>query len=179
MIPLFSTSLLLAVGVLALLHRQQPAIKIVGFAITLALCAMPFGGLSIAHYVGILTGDLSPVTVTLLLVYVYGQFFWRTYSADISSIQLLISATAIMLYPTALGLSMFDPYSHGYQPIVLSPLLLALFCLGVYRGWYLLASVLAIAFTSYILSILDSDNLWDYLIDPVLAIWCLSNMKQA
>lgn len=179
MIPLASTSLLLAVGVLALLHRQQPAIKIVGFAITLALSAMPFGGLSIAHYVGLLTGDLSPVTVTLLMVYVYGQFFGRTYSADISTIQLLISGTAIMLYPTALGLSMFDPYSHGYQPIELSPLLLALFCLGVYRGWYLLATVLAIAFASYMLSILDSDNLWDYLIDPVLAIWCLSKFKQA
>jgi hypothetical protein len=179
MIPLFSTSLLLAVGVLALLRLQQPAIKIVGSTVTLALCLVPFGGLSIAHYVGLLTGDLSPVTVTLLLVYVYGQFFGRTYSADISSIQLLISGTAIMLYPTALGLSMFDPYSHGYHPIVLSPLLLALFCLGVYRGWYLLATVLAIAFASYVLSILDSDNLWDYLIDPVLAIWCLSNIKRA
>ena len=162
---------------LALLHRQQSAIKVVGFVVTFALGLIPFGDLSIAHYVGLLTGDISPVTVTLLLVYVYGQFFGRTYSADISTIQLLISGTAIMLYPTALGLSMFDPYSHGYHPIVLSPLLLALFCLGVYRGWYLLSTVLAIAFASYVLSILDSDNLWDYLIDPVLAIWCLCNIK--
>lgn len=179
MMPLLSTSLLLAAGVLALLHSQTQAIKTIGFTIALGLCLMPFGDLSIAHYAGLLTGDLSPVSVVLLLVYVYGQLSGRPYSRDISSIQLLISGTAIMLYPTALGLSMFDPYSHGYHPIVLGPILLALFCLSVYRGWYLLAAALTVAVASYTLGSLDSDNLWDYLIDPVLAIWCLSNLKGA
>jgi len=75
------------------------------------------------------------------------------------------------LYPLALGLGSFDPYSWGwsFSPLFLITALITILLI-VRRnpfGWLLLLAVLA-----YDLRVLESPNFWDYLVDPVY--WLLS-----
>ena len=177
-LPLLSTALLFAAGILAILARQQQMVKAAGFVVGFLICLLPINELSIAHYLRVIIGDLSPVTICLLVVYVYGRFrpTPEVLVRDHKTLHLLVGVTAVVFYPSALGVSSIDLYSQGYYPMVLAPALLAIFCLGIYRGWYFLSALIAIAWSSYQFSLMDSDNLWDYLIDPVLAIYCLFNL---
>ena len=99
---------------------------------------------------------------------------------DLQPLFVPIALVSVMFYPLTLGLSRWDPYSLGYQP--LAPLLLlALFGLGlVYYRKYLSAFFLVIALVAYLFHLQESDNLWDYLLDPVLAvvlwIWLLKRL---
>ncbi len=76
-----------------------------------------------------------------------------------------------VLYPLALGLGNFDPYSLGWSFSALFPIIAMLTLVSMLRsnrfGWLLLVSVLA-----YDLRVLESPNFWDYLVDPVY--WLLS-----
>ena len=183
LLPILSSALLLASGILLLLNAQTRPIQASGFVIAFMLFLLPVMDMSFAKYASVLMGDLSPISLALLAVFVHGRLTDRNlgdaYTQDVHRLQVLIGVLAIFLYPTALGFSPVDIYSFGYYPAVLTPLLLALFCLSVYRGWYYLASLLALAWISFQLNILDSDNLWDYLLDPFLAIWCLLHLKPA
>jgi hypothetical protein len=74
-----------------------------------------------------------------------------------------------LLYPMALGLGSFDPYELGYGSpclfmITLSITLLLLLMRNGF-GVVLVASILA-----YNLGLLESHNLWDYLLDPVFVL---------
>ena len=182
LLPLLSSALLLATGILLVLKAQPRTIQAEGFVIASLLFLLPIKDFIVANYASVLMGDLSPVTLTLLTIFVYQRLTGRSlgdrYKQDVGRLQILVSIVAVILYPTALGFSSIDVYSFGYYPVVLTPLLMALFCLSIYRGWYYLGSILAAAWICYQAGILDSDNLWDYLLDPFLAIWCLSNVKK-
>lgn len=183
LLPILSSALLLAAGILLVLNTQTRVIQAAGFVIAFMFFLLPITDMSVANYASVLMGDLSPVSLALLAVFVHGRLTGQKprdgYTQDIHRLQMLISLVVIFLYPTALGFSPVDIYSFGYHPVVLTPLLLALFCLSVYRGWHYLATLLALAWISFQLDILDSNNLWDYLLDPFLAIWCLLHLKRA
>jgi hypothetical protein len=72
----------------------------------------------------------------------------------------------------ALGLSAFDPYALGFagpaRGLLLVLSLLALFAWWGGRILLLLAILLGIG--AYRLGLLESSNLWDYLLDPWLAV---------
>jgi len=84
---------------------------------------------------------------------------------------LVLVVVSVVLYPTALGLTYFDLYAYGYYPIILGPILFVLFASAVWFGLTLSAVLLAMGFLAFALGILESDNLWDYLIDPVVAAY--------
>ena len=79
-----------------------------------------------------------------------------------------------MLYPLALGLTPWDPYDLGYRPVLLACLLFPLILAAVIRERYLVAGSLMAAILAFSLSLLESSNLWDYLLDPCLAVYTLS-----
>ncbi len=77
--------------------------------------------------------------------------------------------TGLALYPMALGLGPFDPYSLGWSFswlfVIFLVLTIVLLCMKNRLGVVLLLCIL-----SYNIQLLESPNLWDYFIDPFFLI---------
>jgi hypothetical protein len=85
---------------------------------------------------------------------------------------ILFAVMALVLYPATLGLSDLDPYRFGFSP---RPMLvfIALLTLGLfYLRNYLAVVMLAGATLAFIAGIKPSHNYWDYLVDPLLGLYC-------
>ncbi|MFZ4536224.1 hypothetical protein [Propionivibrio sp.] len=166
---------------LALLRRQvsKRLSSLLAGAIFVALL-VPFGELPPAAYVRGMIGDLS-VTTLFILAYVYGHRLlgWpRLEAQQRSGLLLLLVLAACALYPLALGADMYDPYRLGYGEPWFLVLLLALALAGVALRMPLVALPISLAVLAWTIGWYESGNLWDYLIDPLLAIYavfgCLS-----
>lgn len=124
--------------------------------------------LPLAAYVRGVTGDFSIVTILLL----WSTLFVSNKPTPIS-FKLIIAAIAIVFYPFALGLGMTDPYAWGFGSVIflLAVILLAVVC-GL-ANWSKGVWIIAIAIIAWSAHWHESANLWDYLLDPFLAIWAL------
>ena len=122
--------------------------------------------LPLATYVRGVVGDLS-VVLTLLL---WSSVLLPSRSAP-TSFKLAIAFISLAFYPLALGLGMIDPYAWGYGSIGLlaAVLLFALVC-GL-AGWMRGVWIIALAIIAWAAHWHESANLWDYVLDPLLAIW--------
>lgn len=78
--------------------------------------------------------------------------------------------TGLAFYPPALGLGPVDPYAWGYGGAVLALAAGALGVLCAASGRWLSAIALSLAIVAWRLRLLESPNLWDYLVDPLLAL---------
>ena len=139
-------------------------------AVALALALAPLGGLSLAGYVRGVTGDLSMTTLVLLTTGLVGGFLGGVEPKERRALSVLVVLGALFLYPMALGLGSFDPYRLGFVP---SGLLAALFVVAVaawLRQFYVLLLCLLVAVSSHTLELMESPNLWDYLVDPWLVV---------
>lgn len=141
------------------------------FAVTL----IPFGGMPFAAYVRGLTGDLSITTLVLLWCALLRPWCACVTFEDKHRIALsiLIALAALALYPMALGAGAYDSYSLGYdnQQFVVVLLLLAL--AAWFRKFILIAVCIALATLAWAVGWYESNNLWDYLLDPFIAIYAL------
>lgn len=85
------------------------------------------------------------------------------------------AGASVLLYPAALGLGRFDPYALGWsEPGVAVAAAVAgavLSLAGNRFGIVLLAAGMACR-----LGLLESDNAWDYLVDPVYGVTSLGNL---
>jgi hypothetical protein len=132
---------------------------------------VPFGGMSGAQNIRGLTGDLSIGTMAMMVFYVL-RHGWRErfsrFDHELPFVAAALVGVAAIFYPMSLGLTLTDPYAHGYYPTVLSALLLTLVCWALLARWYLVALTIVIAYAGFAGQWLESTNLWDYLFDPVL-----------
>lgn len=138
------------------------------------LSVAPLQGMSLALQLRTYMGDLSISSLVLLTCAVLGRFGLPAPAARDRLMMLgLFAALALLLYPASLGLSYSDPYQVGFEP---RPLLLVLgaLCLVliVLRSW-LGALALLLATLAFALRLNASENYWDYLIDPYLALYSL------
>ena len=124
--------------------------------------------LPLAAYVRAVTGDLS-VVLTLLL---WSSVLLPSRPAPIG-FKLAIVFISFMFYPLALGLGMIDPYAWGYSSLrlLIGVLVLALIC-GL-AGWTKGVWIIALAVLAWAGHWHESTNLWDYVLDPLLAIWAV------
>ena len=124
--------------------------------------------LPLAGYVRGVIGDLSIVTILLLW-----SVLLPNHQATPTAIKWVIAILAIIFYPFALGVGMFDPYAWGYGSVafLIGVLIFALIC-GL-AGWIKGVWIIGVAIISWSLHLHESSNLWDYLLDPILAIWAL------
>jgi hypothetical protein len=124
--------------------------------------------LPLASYVRGAIGDLSIVSTLLL----WGALLPNQQAVP-TAIKWCIATLAIVFYPFALGVTMFDPYAWGYGSIafLISVLVFALIC-GL-AGWTKGVWTIGIAIIAWSLGWHESSNLWDYLLDPLLAVWAL------
>lgn len=170
--------MLLAAGSLAvpsagriLSRKGQGALAVLVFA---AVVAIPLGGATLAEYLRGTWGDISVTTWALLAAAMTEKLSGRpllSSSARVETLALVV-ASAILLYPTALGLSSFDPYAAGFRPLVMVIVLFAYSAWAWHRGsdaaWIPMAAALA-----FDARLMESSNLWDYLVDPLVATYAL------
>jgi hypothetical protein len=155
-------------------RRKRGDPRLVPLAIFVA-ALVPLGPLPAAGYLRGIVGDLSVTTVLLLL---RGLLRPAPGGDEVGSrswpaLQVLVAAFGLVLYPSSLGLGPVDPYRLGYgSPWFLGGLLALALAAGYCRitliTWCLALAVLAWALGAY-----ESRNLWDYLVDPLVAAWGL------
>ena len=124
--------------------------------------------LPLVAYVRGVTGDLS-VVLTLLL----RSSLLPSHKPAPITFKFAVSIIAFCFYPFALGVSMIDPYAWGYGSIVFlaTVLFFALVC-GL-ANWTKGVWIIGIAIIAWSAHWHESANLWDYLLDPFLAIWAI------
>ena len=124
--------------------------------------------LPLVAYVRGVIGDLSIVTMLLLWTSLLSGSKPTPLAFKVS-----VACIAIVFYPLALGFSMIDPYAWGYGSILffIAVLLFAVVC-GL-ANWSKGVWMIAIAILAWAAHWHESANLWDYLLDPFLAIWAL------
>jgi hypothetical protein len=157
----------------------SPLVSSVPFRSLLLTCCLligfvPLDGLALAAYVRSFTDDLAMTTLIGLA--------WLTLERlghlrpvaprQARGMLMIMLVFALILYPATLGLSYFDPYRWGFNP---QPMIVVvgLGTLGLF--WlrqYLTVVMLVGATLAFALRIKPSENYWDYLVDPLLALFC-------
>ncbi len=146
------------------------------WGLLVAAAAMaPLGGIPLAGYVRGVTGDLSVPTLALLAASLAARLSPRPMlgAADRAALQGWAAAVGVVLYPLTLGLTLWDPYALGYRP----RLLLIVAATLVVAWWQRrrgAALVLAAGVGAFGVGLMESTNLWDYLVDPALTVWAVA-----
>ncbi len=139
--------------------------------ISALIVLIPFKGLFLGRWVISINANFCiPLTAIVL-----GRVLEAGFGVSLLDRKALLAswifglAAGMVLYPMALGLGRFDPYGLGWGLSWLFLVLLAttvvLLFLGNRLGIILMASVLC-----YDLNLLESHNLWDYLVDPFFVL---------
>jgi len=145
-------------------------------AVLLALCLfLPLHGLSLAQWLRSVIGDSSILTLLVLSNILLQRLFSRQLLQPASRQFLLmgIVVTGVILYPLALGWGSVDPYQWGYTAQWMGLLLILISLVLWLRGMHDLAVVLLLPLLAFNMQLLESHNLWDYFLDPVLLIYAL------
>ena len=125
--------------------------------------------LPLAAYVRGIVGDLS-VVLTLLL---WSSVMLPSRPIPVS-FTFVVSLIALIFYPLALGLGMFDPYAWGYGSLGMLIVVLLFALVFSLLGWTKGVWIMALAIIAWAGHWHESTNLWDYVLDPLLAIWAVS-----
>jgi hypothetical protein len=136
---------------------------------------VPIGDLSIAAYVRGVTGDLSVPTIALAVLALYSKLTGRPAPAprELNALLGLLAGAALFLYPFALGWTPFDPYALGYGSIAFLAALLLVTLAAWHMDLKLVVFVVVAGALAYLGGWYESRNLWDYLIDPLVAFYAV------
>ena len=158
----------------ARLSPRYRGLLLVG-ALLVGLVPLP-GGLPLAGYLRGLTDELSITAMLWLLAATALRLGWTHGSSAAAAWQLwsIFAVLGVVLYPASMGVGMLDTYSWGYSPrsliLLIGALTLALLLLGNWLG----VLMLTLATLAFSLDIKASDNYWDYLIDPFVALYAIA-----
>jgi hypothetical protein len=166
-----TASLVLLPGIARLPGLHQAVLQSTVFALML----IPFGDMPLAAYVRGVTGDLS-ITTLVMICCALSKHWLGCGTADTRACRALlltVALAALALYPMAMGVSAFDPYRLGYgDPLFVAALLLVALAAWILK-YHLIASCIAFAILAWTAGWYESGNLWDYLLDPWIAIYAL------
>lgn len=178
LLPWLSQLLLLAVLLAVLFGRfvqekkQRQAllasVLLLGFFI-------PLAGSTVTQWLRSIVGDMSVLTLVLLLDILARRWWNHALLAPATRTSLLLGAglVGLVFYPLALGVGSFDPYRLGFAPLLPASVLIVLSIIAWQRRARGLAVILLLPLLAYNLHLLEADNLWNYLLDPVLVIYAL------
>ncbi len=178
LLPHVGAALVMACISLTVIHRftNHRVYLVIFFIAILSFTLLPLREFPASHYIRVLTGDLSMLsfvwlTAGAIQTILRGERI-RSNEDHLTAIAVIV--ISLFLYPSALGLSPLDTYSFGYSPVYLGPFIFFLFIIAVWLSYWIAASGAALALAAYHFTLMESNNLWDYLIDPVIVIYCLS-----
>ncbi|MFK9006910.1 hypothetical protein [Pseudomonas pergaminensis] len=140
-----------------------------------ALSFFPVNELPLAAYVRSFTDDLAISTLVLLAWVALGRLGAVQPISRQHQVQMLLmfGVLSLVLYPATLGLTYFDPYRWGFNPRPMIVLVGALALLMVWLRNGLAVWMLAVGTLAFALRLKASENYWDYLVDPLLAGYCV------
>ena len=152
--------------------QRQRAAVLMG---AIVLVSIPLWGLSFAGVVRGITGDLSISTLVLLALALLRTLSGCALVEEANRLLMLraIAIAAVLFYPLALGFSAFDPYRLGYGNLWFMVILLGLAVWSVLRYSTFFALCIALAVAAWSAGWYESPNIWDYLLDPWLAIYAI------
>ena len=150
-------------------HKTRPRTQSMACISTLLiLCCPPFW---VLWYVRGFWGDLSILTACVCLMALLTHTgLAPTPRKTRRRLAQMVLALSVVLYPMALGLSPWNPYHWGFEPFFTYAILLL--ALGSIRHPHISIS-LSLALLSAQVQLLESANLWDYILDPPLMIWAI------
>lgn len=170
---------LLVILAVPLTFIRQPRVPRQFIVITLltafAIALFPVHDLMIAGYVRGIIGDLSITSMILLMYFIIEAYSGKTHFSAFEKQRLhrCILLLGLILYPFALGLSLLDSYSLGYGNFWLIPVFVVIIAgLIIGQSWIILAMLIC-GISGYVFHIMESSNLWDYLIDIWIFLYCL------
>ena len=138
----------------------------------LAISYIPLDGLTLAAYLRSHIDDLAVTTLVFMAWGCLRRMDFLPPARGQTGVLTVFAVMALALYPATLGLSDLDPYRFGFSP---RPMLVfvALLTLGLfYLRNYLAVVMLAGATLAFVVGIKPSHNYWDYLVDPLLGLYC-------
>ena len=177
-ISLFLAASLLRLLLLVKINKVSAYwITALGFIITF----IPLDGHTLNQYLRGLFNDLSITSIVLLLIY---QFKPEEPAGENTPVFLAIFLTGLFFYPASLGLGPLDPYAAGfikhpygsYTPLLFTGLLFLLMVLAFRKHYDRLLLCLVLAIVSFHAGLLESNNLWDYLLDPLIYFYALFSL---
>jgi hypothetical protein len=132
---------------------------------------------------GIVLGTFDMLSTTTLVLQIV--MIARTFGLSLVPLSqkdwrlafLAIAAAEVVLIPSAMGVLPFDAYAAGFGGALLPALLLLLLGVCYLQNSVLAPALIAAALLSWHLTLGESANLWDYLVDPIalvlvaLALW--------
>ena len=137
--------------------------------------------LPLLAYVRGITSDFS-VTLVALACLVLSQHLFKVpplARGNKNGLNAVIIIAASLLYPTALGWGDWDAYRLGWGSFSLLGVLLALVVAFLFNGSWLVPSLIGLALLAWVAELMESTNLWDYLIDPWLAVGAMIQCTMA
>jgi len=166
-----AASVLLLPGIVT--HTKLRLALLPGAAFIMVL--IPFGGMPLAADVRGMTGDLSITTMVLLWCALLRPWCscFTVEAKQPHALLVLIAFAALVLYPMALGASAYDPYRLGYGDPLFIVALLLLALVAWLRKSTLIVLCIAFATLAWAAGWYESDNLWDYLLDPFVSTYAL------
>lgn len=126
-------------------------------------------------------GDLSMATLFMCGLYIanIARPNGKQVLQSNNSLKLFLIIVSVLFFPAALGMTQFDPYALGYASTAGFELLLIAIAVISLVAWYLnqqqLALYLGLVLLAFGLQIYESNNLWNYLIDPIAMIMCIGS----
>lgn len=176
LIALLGINLVLSAGCLRLLSWRRgvtPWGKWATAALFVLLwCPVGPARLPIVAYVRGISSDLSISLVAIACLGMYQRLSGASLvdGRERALVNVVFAAGALFLYPLALGWGDWDAYRLGWGSAGLWAVLLLLSIACWAKGFRLLPVLVALALLAWAAGALESTNLWDYLIDPWLAV---------
>jgi len=136
--------------------------------VALVVLALPVQGLPLARWLAGFVDHWSVPLMALLATTVTQKFFGVELlrCADRQAAWVFGAVAGAALYPLALGLGSFDPYSLGWH---FGPLFAVVGMIAVILQWRQnrFGVVLLLAVVAWVLRLPESGNYWDCLVDPI------------
>jgi hypothetical protein len=154
-------------------RRRPPLVRCAVLSAVVAALLLPINGHAGIIYLRALSGDFSITSMVILTLALFTQLTGRdSIRASSASVVFTISLlTGLVLYPLELGLTDFTPYESGYGSNLLYTILLALALCAWWMGEYLVVYCIVLATAGFLLGVLESRNLLDYLLDTVIVFF--------
>jgi hypothetical protein len=178
LLPWLGQFLLMAVLLSMLTAKlvKNPASRLGVIAALIVLgFSVPLAGTTVAQWLRSVLGDLSVFTL-VIFADILARRLWSRKLLDASSrkpLLLVAALVGVVFYPLALGFGPVDPYRVGYAPLMMVYLLGLTSVIAWISFTRRLAVILLLPLLAYNLHLLESDNLWNYLLDPVLVVYAL------
>ncbi len=148
--------------------------RVFGLGLLCLVSQVPIDGTALWQFAYGLTGQLSPTSWLLVLLWAIKPLrFTAMFQGFCKLPSLFLTCIGIgVFYFMSLNNHGPDPYAWGYQPFELIIFIAScmLVALPHSKGIAFLVSIDLVAYAGHLL---QSDNLWDYLFDPILFIFLL------